>query len=449
MGIMKQAKPNAVPAEAAGSCDVSEPLPRDITRRQLLAAMGAGLFILGGGAVVANLPDIIRLKRELPLRALRDEFNEITHSLPSSEVFNRGAIVDLAAERYRLGIEGGLLVVDAAAVGTSNSYVFGTMDDRGGLFNQPHAALQIAADSLSDTARSTLGIGEFRTAVAAIPGAYSGYKFPDDPNPRMYGILSQLQDPKLQAFMGEGRGLKILSYEGGLDDYRLLASNAVQLERNLTSIIRTTTDRDVTQTEVRQLKQQLEYLHYSMLSIGHQFKQNLIAAGGMVAAMDSQTIFCPAYTPDLYGMDRLPISLIQGNNNDAALKEYLQPDLTDPDVPDRYYLNVAAIPYGHDIARLAGMILRANMTEGLRAIHRGYPELRIVPQELMGVNQKPGYYAVRLPDGKVDPDGDGHPGPLGIQYLAANYLSLLHNRANGKDIPAAALARFPPAPGVA
>lgn len=443
-----------------------------VSRRRILK-WGAGLVVaLSSAGTVARVAEHIWHEEAAPtltVLSLKHDFDDMMAALPTDGqllaqvpylVDGRGrriTSVNLDEFQATRGTSGPVNSTEGI-VGTSNNLGRGTMSDRGGPFNQPHSVGEVAEQSLDQSARSTLGIGAIRVGTFAIPGAYSGYAYPGES--RQYGILAQLSDPRLREFLinADPNELVWLRYEGGFDDYRLMAVNTAQLAGNLSEIITAVqSKRLVTPEEAEKAQLQFSAMKQQMQTIAANYGLNLEAAADIIAGINRErivngnsSVVWKMVTPwSLEHQNRLAFSALSGDNNDPALSRYLQPDLTDPQFLKRWYLDVAAIPGGHEIAHWAWVLMLQAQNAAMQRIMARYPELLIIPEDLYGVNDQEDFYLARLPDGTLDPDGDGHPGMVdgriaGIQQLAVVHLGQWERNVYGKgQQQASAYARFP------
>jgi|GEM_PF-1954979 len=442
-----------------------------VSRRKLLRwGAGALLGITGLEAVVQIVPQVWQQTAPtLTVLSLKRDFDDMMVALPTDEqlraqvpylVDGRGRkITSVSLDQFQADREtSGPVNSEDAEVGISNNFGRGTMSDSGGPFNQPHSLGEVAERALDSSARSTLGLGTIKVGTFAIPGAYSGYHYPGDS--RQYGLLAQLSDRRLHEFLinAGSDDLVWLRYEAGSDDFRLMAVNTAQLAGNLSEIIAAVqSKRLVTPREAERAKRQFGDMQQQMQEIAAGYGVHLEAAADIIVGINRERIdsgksglLWRMVTPwSLEHQNRLPFSALDGDNNDESLRMYLKPDLTDPKFPDRWYLDVAAIPGGHEIARWAWVLLLQAQNAAMRRIIAKYPELMVIPEDLYGVNDQQDFYLARLPDGTLDSDGDGHPGMVdgriaGIQRLAVVHLGQWERDVYGKgQQQASAYARFP------
>lgn len=443
-----------------------------LSRRRVLKWGGGLVLALSSAGTVARIAGHIWHEEAAPtltVLSLKHDFDDMMAALPTDEqllaqvpylVDGRGqriTSVNLDAFQAIRGTSGPVDSTEGI-VGTSNNLGRGTMSDSGGPFNQPHSVGEVAEQSLDSAARSTLGLGAIRIGTFAIPGAYSGYAYPGES--RQYGILAQLSDPRLHKFLidADPDELVWLRYEGGFDDYRLMAVNTAQLAGNLSGIIAAVqSKRLVTPEEAQRATDQFHAMKQQMQTIATNYGLHLETAAEIIAGINHERIarghsnlVWKMVTPwSLEHQNRLAFSALSGDNNDPALGKYLKPDLTDSQFLNRWYLDVGAIPGGHDIAHWAWVLMLQAQNTAMQRIMARYPELLIIPEDLYGVNDQDNFYLAQLPDGTLDPDGDGHPGMVnnriaGIQQLAVVHLGQWERNVYGKgQQQASAYAHFP------
>ena len=395
--------------------------------------------------------------------SFKDRFDRKMRALPSDNALKErvprlGATINLDDFRRERHLDGPINF-RILSVGTSNSFALGT-DDLNHPTEQRHSVPYRAAQALKTAARRLLGIGDIKTLVLARPGAYSGYQFPgitDEEQPRD-GVLEQLSDPRVRAFLlaeGSAGDLIIVRYECGQDDLRLLADNIDHIQKLLANLHAAllndeTVDEDI-EREFNQFQTKLDEL-------ATQFCQNMQAAGDIIAKLNEERVargwspihFEPVYSWSLLEQARIPFGLLKPRADNAPLPSWLQPDHTDPRFL-RYFIEVDAIDEGPNLARWAWVTLTQAQIAAQTAIQAKYPELRVIPEWLVGLNTgrlKDIFYAAVV-DGQVDPKGDGHPGLIendisGIDFISAAMMRLWEQRLLEEGLVSAAeYAEFP------
>lgn len=270
-------------------------------------------------------------------------------------------------------------------------------------------------------------------------------------------MRTQLSNGDLHKWLlaaGDNDLLQVRIETFGLDDLRKLAPTIGELAGILSDVFRLATSDTIT----KDIERKIDELETRLGVIANEFRDNMIAAGDIVADLNrqrrdrsrfgsngagsrnehdpSEMVLDFVYTWDIGRQARIPFSAIDGKNNDPRLQAVLKQDLVDPNFPNRYYLDMEAIPYGHDIAHWAWVLMFEAQNEAIREIARRYPEQTIVTEELQDVNQDDKFYWVQLPGGVLIPKGDGHPGLVvdeigGAQMLAGEFLDVWRRRVIG------------------
>lgn len=433
---------------------------RPLSRRSFLMRLGAAAAVAvaeGGGLYVLDrvqqgkrAQQSVEMYLQAKFRALPTNA-QLTAAIPSGgSIINVVRLDDFQHSRQASGP----INARTVAVGTSNTFALGTMNDETGPLAQNHAAPQVAIDALDITARDELGLGDLQVWTAAVPGADSGRGNPEDPR-GLYGVLTQLADPNLQNWLltaGADDLLRVRYETFGLDDLRQLAPTINQLVNVLGDVFKLATSNTVS----HDIEQQIDNLEERLNAIAAQFGQNLVTAAGIVQQLNatrqshkqSEIAFNVVYTWDIGRQDRVPFSAITGGNNDPRVRSVLKPDKVDPNFPNRYYLDMNAIPYGHQIAHWAWVKMFEAQNAAIGTIQQRYPGLTIITEQLQDINKDGRFYWVKLPGGVLIPQGDGHPGIVegelgGIQQLAQHDLAIWLRRVNGKgEVAASTTANF-------
>lgn len=375
----------------------------------------------------------------------KDRLMKVIDSYPNEDAleaatFNRGAKIDLRQEQNSKGNHA--LDLDVIVVGDSDTYLYGTKDDHAKPpTSQPHSFAQIAVDALDANETQKLGVNNINVYTYAVPGAPSGNGFWQEG--RKYGILSEEQLFNEDALnrLRNGDQLKEFVYVATGDDFREVVSDAAQLASVFSSL------EDwgkITKDQVNQLSGLIEKAR----SISEQYGKNVATAAAIVGEINKERIaagkpgikFTVAHPWSLRYQDRIPFKALSGDNKLKGLQGFIEQDTTDPNETDRYFLNIDKIPNGHKIAYVPTAEMRMQLNTVLPHIAAAYPDLEIVPLEWMGLNKQENFYAMSV-DGKVDPKGDGHPGPLGgIQSLGQAWLDL---HLASENVTLGTYAKFP------
>ncbi len=348
-------------------------------------------------AKFAGLPDQERLAAGIPYGG------NIIHVLRLDDI----------QRRYSMA---GPVSIRLGAVGTSMSYGLGTMDDHTGPLNQPHSVPQRGFGALGPDARQQLGIGDTQVWMGATPGADSGWGNSDDPR-GLYGLLTQLSNADMWTWlMAAGLNeLPIVRYETfGLDDLRKLAVTIHQFADLVNNLFQFFTDDRFTD----RAKGYIDVLEAKLKGIALDFGNNIVLAAAMIDEHNKELRaqgrvempFTMVYTQDVGKGDRIPFSAIDGNNNDPSVQRILKPDKVDLNFLNRWFLDLNAMPYGHDIASWAWTLMFQAQNAALVRIRQLFPDL-VVPVELqLNINDGGDFYPVKRPDGLWIPEGDGHAG---------------------------------------
>lgn len=430
------------------------------SRRKFLERLGAVAAVAaleGAGVYVFDRVRQSEQAQQTVAAYLKSKFGHLpTNEQLAAAIPSGGSIVHVLRldDIQREQNTSGPVNARTVAVGTSNTFALGTMDDKAGPLAQAHAAPQVAVDALGVSERAELGLGNLDVWTAAVPGADSGRGNPEDPR-GMYGVLTQLNNPEMQQWLlaaGADDLLRIRYETFGLDDLRKLAPTIDQLVSVLGDVFKLATSN----TMPGDIEHQVDILEGNLDVIAAQFGQNLVAAAAIVnqlnetrqAQKQSEIAFNVVYTWDIGRQDRVPFSAIAGGNDDPRVKHVLKPDQVDPNFPNRYYLDMNAIPYGHQIAHWAWVKMFQAQNAALRTIQSRYPAMTIITEQLQDINKQDRFYWVKLPGGVLIPQGDGHPGMIegkmgGIQQLAQRDLAVWSRHVNGKgEVAADTVARF-------
>ncbi len=403
---------------------------------------GSAIYALDRLTQVKHVKDSVDAYIRAKFRAL-PKLEQLRANIPSAHNIHRS--IRLSDFMKARGVAGPV-TIRIGAVGTSNTYALGTMDDHTGPYDQPHSSPQIAAESLTDTGKQAMGINKIEVRTGAIPGADSGIGNIEDPR-GLYGVLKQLQDPDFQQWVlnaGEHDLIVVRRETFGLDDLRRLAKTVDEMVSILGDIFRLATSNHIDQD----IKRTIDVFGVRLQDIANQFHDNLVAGAAIVAALDAQrrkqgksgVVLNDIYTwnvgaPEAVGV---PFSAIAGGNDDPRIQHVLKPDLVDPNFPNRYYLDLSAIPYGHEIATWAWTLMFQAQNKAVAEISRRYPGLTIVLEDMTEVNTIQGFYDVLLPGQPFWPGGDGHAGVnhkqdiSGIQHVAKHDLDLYTQDVHGQ-----------------
>lgn len=446
--------------------------PAQYKRREALRLF-AGLTLLGlAGAPFAYDAGryvINRASQGQQLINLRQRFLDTMRSLPSeqqlaAETFAPGgAILDL-----RQYDGDGPTVLRVGAAGMSTAYLYGTMDDGTGPLDQPHAAWQYARNALDAAALDRIGAAALMTCVVAVPGAPQAARFRNDPSGRAYGVNSdvQLGNPALHSFFLAGGSdentISLLTCEGGgRNDIRDILTSAAQFSHDLSDIGRAIASNE---HAARDIERRYEWLMHAIGTVATGYGGDLVASGDMMADIHYQLIAAGKHglvaafsvMPGLRVSRYVPIGLLDNQTNSPDLRQWVAQDTVDPNYPNRWCLDLHAIPYGPDLAYYYQVLMQRSQNSAQREIYARHPTMAMMSPIFIGVNERSGYYAVRLHadftklDGTVIPagtllvDGDGHPGDDGVLYDARRWLTMVVGGApDDTPVSAASLAKLP------
>lgn len=425
-----------------------------------LSATALAAIALGGGTYVVNR-EAERSKRakETIDAYLKAKFanlpnqEQLIAGIPYGGNIVRVLRLDDIQRRYNMS---GPIGIREAAVGTSMSYGLGTMDDHTGPLNQPHAVPQRGFGALSPAARQLLGIDSAEAWMGAVPGADSSWGNSSDPR-GLYGLLTQLSSADMWAWLQAAgpNELPIVRYETfGLDDLRQLAVTIHEFADLANDLFRFLTDDKFTD----KAKAYIDVVEAKLKGIALGFGNNMVAAAAMVneynkelrAQDKAEMAFTAVYSPNVGKGDRIPFSAIDGNNNDPSIQRILRPDEVDLNFLNRWFLDLNAMPYGHEIATWAWTLMFQAQNAALVRIRQLFPGL-IIPVELqLDVNDGDDFYPVKRPDGLWIPEGDGHAGIVvggksGLEKSGKATLTIYERDIHGRGATTAdQLAEFKP-----
>lgn len=412
-------------------------------------------FLLGvaGGIAGIKINEITGLVKKIlraadrsqQLLSLKSELDSTINSFPPPEkleagMYNPGPI-DLTEEKKEVEQNAeipGLLDVDFIFLGSSILFKNGMKLNGNSPLEQFTAYPQIAINAVDQNILNQAGIGKIRVYVVGVPGAPSGTGFVGEV--RQYGVRGpeqlgdklDLDNNKTQQFIRFGNQLKIVVVEGGQNNFRELPTSAAEAAVVFENIAHVTTSDD---PKIDKKINELKQLKGKAFKIADEVGMDMEGIADLIDQLNTlrlkdnlpNTILVYTYPWNLRYQNHIPISFLDGDNNNPNLEGYVVPYPIDPNDPTKFYLDLNKFPgdYGHLLAYVITALLWIQLNEKIPKAAEKYPNLKIRTQNFLNITQQHDHFFQAIVEGQIVEDGDGHAGKRGVVDEARVFLELM------------------------